>query len=162
MLVDDSQKRSLSFTEKLASSKAGAWYFINVTARLDPWLLKRTDGRFSSLPGQPILLLKHTGAKTGAARETPLVYATDGEDIILIASFGGSPNHPAWYHNLRANPSCEVIAHNRSGRYRADELKGADRAAMWEKALDVYGGYEVYQERAEERVIPVLRLRKVQ
>lgn len=161
MKVDGSSARQLSFAEKIASSPAGAWYFINVTAKLDPWLLKRTDGKFSSLPGAPVLLLTHTGAKSGKQRETPLVYATDGDDIILVASYGGSPNNPAWYHNLMADPECGIIANNRSGRYRAEELTGEERTAMWEKALDVYGGYGVYQERTEGRVIPLLRLEKL-
>ena len=161
MTVDGSSTRSLSLVEKIASSPAGAWYFINVTAKLDPWLLKRTDGKISSLPGAPVLLLTHTGAKTGKQRETPLVYATDGEDIILIASYGGATNNPAWYHNLMANPECDIIANDRSGRYRAEELSGADREAMWEKALDVYGGYGVYQQRTGGRVIPLLRLHKL-
>jgi len=157
--VTESSARSLSPVEKLASSKAGAWYFINVTAKLDPWILKRTDGRLSTLPGQPVLLLTHTGAKTGTRRETPLVYATDRDNIILIASNGGSANNPAWYHNLIANPDCHVIANRRTGSYRAEELAGEDRAAMWDRALDVYGGYGVYQERTDGRLIPVLRLR---
>jgi deazaflavin-dependent oxidoreductase (nitroreductase family) len=148
----------LSVAERLASSPAGAWYFINVTAKLDPWLLERSDGRLSTLPGQPVLLLHHTGAKTGKARRTPLVYATDGDDIILIASKGGAPTNPSWYHNLVANPDCRVVAHNRSGPYRATELVGPERDAAWEKAVAVYGGYAVYQRRAGERQIPLLRL----
>ncbi|MEM7325319.1 MAG: nitroreductase family deazaflavin-dependent oxidoreductase [Actinomycetota bacterium] len=156
-----SSPRQLSFVEKIASSKVGAWYFIHVTSKLDPWVLKRTDGKLSTLPGNPVLLLIHTGAKTGKERETPLVYATDGDDIILIASKGGAATNPAWYHNLVANPTCAVIANNRSGHYLAEELAGEERAAMWEKALDVYGGYGVYQERTDGRLIPLLRLRRV-
>lgn len=155
------QERSLSVAERIASSRAGAWYFINVSSKLDPWLLKRSEGRISSVPGTPVLLLQHTGAKSGAARETPLVYAMDGEDIVLIASNGGSPNHPAWYHNLKANPECGVIAAGRSGQYAVSELEGDERAAVWEKALDVYGGYGVYQDRTEGRLIPLLRLTKL-
>jgi deazaflavin-dependent oxidoreductase (nitroreductase family) len=153
----------LSLVERLASSPAGAWYFINVTARLDPWLLERTDGRWSTLPGQPVLLLHHTGANTGQARHTPLVYATDGDDIILIASNGGSERHPAWYHNLRANPDCRVVAHNRSGDYRADELDGGSEEyrAAWDRAVAVYGGYAVYQRRAGDRRIPLFRLSRI-
>ena len=93
------------------------------------------------------VILQHTGAKSGADRETPLVYATDVDDIILIASAGGAPNHPAWYHNLIANPACHVIAKDRSGDYVAEELTGDDYDAMWTQALDVYGGYAVYQDR---------------
>ena len=152
--------RSLPLVERIASSKAGAWFFINVTSKVDPWLLKRTDGKFSSILGSPVLLLQHTGAKSRAARETPLVYATDGEDIILIASAGGAPNHPAWYHNLVANPACHVIAKGRSGDYVAEELTGDGYDMMWARALDVYGGYAVYQDRAGDRRIPLLRLRR--
>lgn len=148
----------LSLVEKIASSKAGAWYFINVTAKLDPWLLRKTDGRLSTVIGQPVLLLQHTGAKSGAPRETPLVYATDGDDIILVASYGGATTNPAWYHNLKANPECGVIAKDRTGRYRAEELQGDDYDRMWQVALDVYGGYAVYQERTEGRRIPLFRL----
>jgi len=152
--------RSLPLVERIASSKPGAWFFMNVTSKVDPWLLKRTDGRFSSILGSPVLLLQHTGAKSGADRETPLVYATDGDDIILIASAGGAPNHPAWYHNLVANPACHVIAKDRTGDYVAEELTGDDYDAMWAHALDVYGGYAVYQDRADNRRIPLFRLHR--
>ncbi|MEM7337837.1 MAG: nitroreductase/quinone reductase family protein [Actinomycetota bacterium] len=148
----------LSFVERLASTRAGAWYFINVTAKIDPWLLKRTGGRVSSIVGQPVLLLQHTGARSGAARETPLVYATDGDDIVLIASNGGSVRHPAWYHNLVAKPECGVIAAGRSGPYVATEVDGDERSRLWSRALAVYGGYAVYQQRTGGRRIPLLRL----
>ena len=153
--------QDLPLVERIASSRAGAWYFTNVTSKIDPWLLKKTDGRWSTIVGQPVLLLQHTGAKTGARRETPLVYATDGDDIVLVASAGGAPNHPAWYHNLVANPECHVIARDRTGDHRAVELHGADYDAMWDRALDVYGGYAVYQERAGRRRIPLFRLTPV-
>ena len=148
----------LNLAEKIASSKAGAWYFVNVTSKIDPWLLKKTDGRLSSLPGQPVLLLQHTGAKSGMARETPLVYARDGDDIILVASSGGSPRNPDWYHNLKANPECRLIVAGGSGLYRARELDGEEYDRMWDAALEVYGGYGVYQQRAGDRRIPLLRL----
>jgi deazaflavin-dependent oxidoreductase (nitroreductase family) len=153
--------QSLPLVERIASSKAGAWYFMHVSSKMDPWLLKRTDGRISSIPGAPVLLLQHVGAKSGADRETPLVYATDGDDIILVASAGGSPSHPAWYHNLVANPECAVIAKDRSGRYRSEELEGDEYDSTWDDALEVYGGYAVYQERAGDRRIPLLRLRRI-
>ena len=152
--------RSLSPVERIASSKAGAWFFVNVTSKVDPWLLKRTDGRFSSILGSPVLLLQHTGAKSGADRETPLVYATDGDDIILIASAGGAPNHPSWYHNLVAKPASHVIAKDRTGADVAEKLAGDDYAAMGAQALEVYGGYGVYQDRAGDRRIPLFRLRR--
>ena len=62
--------------------------------------------RFPGVP--PMLLLDHVGAKSGAKRTTPLVYAEDGENVILVASKGGHPRNPAWFHNLRANPDTSV------------------------------------------------------
>ncbi|HEY5664947.1 MAG TPA: nitroreductase/quinone reductase family protein [Ilumatobacter sp.] len=148
----------LSLAEKIASSRPGAWYFVHVTSKIDPWLLKRSGGRFSSVPGSQILLVQHVGARSGAARETALVYATDGDDIILVASAGGSTKHPAWYHNLVAHPECHVIAKGRTGDYVARELDGDEYDRMWEAAVAVYGGYAVYQQRTQGRRIPLLRL----
>ena len=152
--------RNLSLPERIASSTAGAWFFIHVSSKLDPWVLKTTDGRWSTLPGAQVLLLQHVGAKSGANRETPLVYAVDGDDIILIASKGGAPTNPAWYHNLVATPECGVIARERTGRYLATELDGDEYDRAWEAATAVYGGYDVYQDRAGERRIPLFRLRR--
>ena len=143
---------------KIASSKFGSLYIITVSSKIDPLLLKKTNGRWSTMIGQPVLLVKHVGAKSGAARETPLVYTIDGDNIILIASMGGMPKNPAWYHNLKAHPECEVIAKNRSGRYVVTEATGAERDRLWELALDVYQGYDTYQARTGGRVIPVLVL----
>lgn len=146
--------------ERVASTKAGAWWFVSVTSKVDPWILKRTDGRLSTAIGQPVLLVKHTGAKSGQARETALVYGTDGDTILLVASKGGAPKHPAWYHNLTANPECDVIAKGRSGHYRARELEGEERERAWQIMTDVYRGYDVYQSRTGGRVIPVLALER--
>jgi hypothetical protein len=93
-----------------AASKPGGWFFVNVGNRIDPLLLKATRGRLSVAVGQPVLLLTHTGAKSDRERETPLLYETDGERIVLVASNAGSTRHPAWYHNVSANPGVEVVA----------------------------------------------------
>ncbi len=157
----DVQRRVRGGVERVAASPAGSWYIINVSSKLDPWILKRTDGRLSAMPGVPVLLLQHTGAKSGKVRETPLVYFDDGDDIVLIASKGGAPEHPMWYGNLLANPECSLIVKGRSGRYYAREATGARRTRLWAKALEVYGGYEVYQRRAGGRRVPVMVLSPV-
>jgi deazaflavin-dependent oxidoreductase (nitroreductase family) len=143
---------------KLASSKIASWHLIKFSTKLDPLLLKRTDGRWSTMVGQPVLLLKHVGARSGVARETPLLYAVDEDNIVLIASAGGMPKNPAWYHNLSAHPECEVIANNRSGRYTVTEATGGERDRLWGLALRVYPGYDTYQARTSGRTIPVLVL----
>lgn len=154
----DVPRRLRGAVESVAASPAGAWYIINVSSKIDPWILKRTGGRLSAMPGVPVLLLQHTGAKTGKLRETPLVYAVDGDDIVLIASKGGAPEHPTWYSNLLANPECSLIVKDHSGRYYAREATGARRARLWAKAIEMYSGYEVYQRRAGGRRVPVMVL----
>jgi deazaflavin-dependent oxidoreductase (nitroreductase family) len=144
--------------ERVAASKPGGWYFVKVGNRIDPALLKLSRGWLSSGVGQPVLLLRHKGAKSGQYRETPLVYMTDGDRIVLIASNAGNARHPAWYHNLSAHPQCRIWARGRGGEYRAREAEGEERATLWRIALDRYAGYDVYQERAGSRRIPVMVL----
>ena len=144
---------------KVASSKPGAWFFVNVANRIDRHLIPATNGRISSVPGQPVLAIETTGAKSGKVRRTPLVYATDGDRIVLVASKGGSPRHPAWYHNLKANPEIQVWApKGRSGRYRAREAEGEERERLWQLACETYPGYDTYQDRTGGRRIPVIVL----
>jgi deazaflavin-dependent oxidoreductase (nitroreductase family) len=144
--------------EDFARSKAGGWYFLNVAMRVDRVLLPLTRGRISSAPGQQILLLETIGAKSGEARRTPLVYVTDGSHIVLIASKAGAKRHPAWFHNLKANPRVKVLAPGRSGDYVAREAEGDERSRLWRVAVDYYAGYETYQDRAGSRRIPVVVL----
>ena len=155
-------RRNLSaferMVERLAASKPGGWYFVKIGNRIDPALLKLSRGWLSSGIGAPVLLLRHTGAKSGTERDTPLLYMRDGDRIVLVASNAGNARHPAWYHNLRANPECQLWVRRRSGRYRAHEAEGEERARLWKIALDRYAGYDVYQERAGDRRIPVMVL----
>jgi deazaflavin-dependent oxidoreductase (nitroreductase family) len=148
--------------EHFAASPAGGWFFVEIGNRVDPFLLKATRGRFSVAVGQPVLLLKTTGAKSGAVRETPLLYAEDGDRLVVVASKAGSPKHPAWYHNVRANPTVDILApRGRSGRYVGHEAQGEERARLWEEVNDLYAGYDVYQGRAGTRRIPVVVFSRV-
>jgi deazaflavin-dependent oxidoreductase (nitroreductase family) len=147
--------------EPIAASRPGAWLYIHVFCRIDPLLLRMSGGRISISLGWPILLLTHTGARTSAIRRTALLYATDGERIVLVASKGGAARNPAWYHNLTANPRCTVLAgRSRSGEYEARVVEGAERARLWALATDLYAGYRAYQGRTDRR-IPVLALEPV-
>jgi deazaflavin-dependent oxidoreductase (nitroreductase family) len=148
--------------ERFAASRAGGWFFVEIANRVDPPLLKLTRGRFSVAVGQPVLLLTVKGAKSGVPRETPLLYATDGDNLVVVASKAGSPSHPAWYHNVKANPTVDIFApRGRSGRYVAYEAEGEERARLWEEVNDLYAGYEVYQGRAGSRRIPVIVFTRV-
>lgn len=148
--------------ERFAASRTGGWFFVEVGHRVDPFLLKLTKGKFSVAVGQPVLLLTVKGAKSGVPRETPLLFALDGENLVVVASKAGSPSHPAWYHNVKANPTVDIVApRGRSGRYVGYEAEGEERARLWEEANDLYAGYDVYQGRAGKRRIPVMVFSRV-
>jgi deazaflavin-dependent oxidoreductase (nitroreductase family) len=147
--------------ERFASSRAGGWYFINVANKVDKHLVPATDGRMSTAIGQQVLVVETIGAKSGTPRRIPLVYVTDGDAIVLIASKGGAPKNPAWYHNLNAHPEVRVWAKGRSGRYRAREAEGEERDRLWAQAVDYYAGYATYQARTGGRRIPVMVLEPV-
>jgi deazaflavin-dependent oxidoreductase (nitroreductase family) len=144
---------------RLAASPVGSWWFLNVANPIDRWLVPKTNGRLSSAPGAQVCVFETVGAKTGRVRRVPLQYATDGEDLVLIASSGGAPKHPAWYHNLRKHPEVRVWANKgRSGQYVARVAAGEERERLWRAAVELYPGYETYQVRAGTRQIPVLAL----
>jgi deazaflavin-dependent oxidoreductase (nitroreductase family) len=144
--------------DRIASSRPAGWYFLNVANKIDKRLLPATNGRLTTAPGRQILVMEVIGAKSGQPRRIPLQFITDGDDIVLIASKAGAAKHPAWYHNLRANPETTVWAKGRSGRYRASVIDGPDYDRLWKKAADYYSGYDVYQQRAGGRKIPLVRL----
>jgi len=97
--------------------------------------------------GAAPLVLKHS---------TPLAYFTDGDDVVLIASRGGHRHNPAWYHNVTANPEVELWTKGGGGRYRAKQAKGKERQRLWDLANAFYPGFAKYQERAGDRIIPVI------
>jgi len=117
-----------------------------------------SQGRWRTTLRWPAVLLTTVGAKSGQPRPIPLLYVTDGENIVLIASNGGSPRHPAWYYNLRAHPEVQLLVNGRTATYTAHEATGAERARLWRKAVDLYAGYETYQQRTRGRQIPVMVL----
>jgi deazaflavin-dependent oxidoreductase (nitroreductase family) len=126
-------------------------------------MLRLTGGRVSSVYPTPVMLLTTTGAKSGQPRTLPLLYLTDGERLLVMASNYGKASHPAWYRNLTANPTVEVLAGKRSGTYTASEIKDAgERDRAWELALDQYAGYGDYKERAGDRTIPLIQLIQLQ
>jgi deazaflavin-dependent oxidoreductase (nitroreductase family) len=111
--------------------------------------------RFPGAP--PMLLLDHVGARSGVKRTTPLVYVEDGPDVVLVASKGGHPKHPAWYHNLRANPDTTVQIGSEHRPVHARVATPQERERLWPKAVATYSGYDGYQQRTE-REIPLVVL----
>lgn len=111
--------------------------------------------RFPGAP--PMLLLDHVGAKSGVKRTTPLVYVDDPPNLVIVASKGGNPRHPAWYHNLLAHPDMTVQVGASRRPVRARVASAAERKRLWPMALATYGGYRGYQERTG-REIPLVIL----
>jgi deazaflavin-dependent oxidoreductase (nitroreductase family) len=122
-------------------------------------LYRATGGRIGHhIPGfAPSLLLDHVGAKSGRKRTSPLVYGEDGENLILIASKGGYPKNPAWFHNLMANPGTTVQVGSRRRNVRARVATKQERERLWPLMVGVYGGYEDYRRRTD-RELPVVVL----
>jgi deazaflavin-dependent oxidoreductase (nitroreductase family) len=125
-------------------------------------LYRRSGGRIGrkvpGFPGAEIALVDHRGAKTGAARTSPLMYLRDGESIVVVASKAGQPSHPAWFHNLKANPETTVQIGPDVLRVRARVAEEDERARLFEEFVAVYPGYESYRTRAHPRVIPIVVL----
>lgn len=136
-----------------------SWPLLGRAMAVHALVYRATGGLIGShLPGLPrMLLLDHAGARTGQRRTSPLVYARDGENLILIASKGGYPKNPAWYHNLMANPDTTVQVGPDNHLVRAREARPEERDRLWRKACEVYPGYETYRRRTERR-IPVVVL----
>jgi deazaflavin-dependent oxidoreductase (nitroreductase family) len=136
-----------------------SWPVLNRLMKGHAVVYRATGGlvghRFPGAP--PMLLLDHVGAKSGVKRTSPLVYVQDGEDIVLVASKGGHPKHPAWFHNLRAYPDVTVQVGSKRRPVRARVANAQERKRLWPKAVKTYSGYAGYQERTD-REIPLVIL----
>jgi len=124
------------------------------------FLYRRTGGRLGqTIPGVSgkMLLLDHVGAKSGKPRTSPLLYVEDGENLVVIASKGGFPSHPAWFHNLRANPDTTVQVGSERRPIHARVAGPDERERLWALAVAAYPGYEDYRARTE-RQIPLVVL----
>lgn len=124
-------------------------------------LYRATGGKVgASLFGVPVLLLTTTGRRSGKKRATPLVYLKQGDDLVLVASSGGSDRTPAWYLNLAANPTVQVQVGEQKRQMQARPATAEERAQLWPKVVDLYRGYESYQLKTERRIPLVVLSRR--
>lgn len=117
-----------------------------------------TEG--TELKGMPVVLLTTVGAKTGKLRKTPLMRVEHDGRYAIVASLGGAPKNPVWYHNVVKNPRVELQDGTVAGDYDAREVFGDERAQWWERAVAAYPDYADYQKKTE-RQIPVFVLTPV-
>lgn len=113
--------------------------------------------------GTDLVLLHTIGAKSGAERIHPVLALRDGDAWLIAASKGGAPEHPAWFHNLLAQPDVELESPDLRGgidtvAVRAESLQGEARDAAWARFVERSPAFAQYEERAGGRVIPVVRL----
>lgn len=127
-------------------------------SRLHSGVYRVTGGRIGTrLVDNDMLLLSTTGRSTGSPHTVPLLYLTDGSDVIVIASYGGRPSDPDWYQNLLADADATVRVGSRSHAVRAITMDNDERAKWWPRIVDAYSEYASYQARTD-RQIPVVRL----
>jgi deazaflavin-dependent oxidoreductase (nitroreductase family) len=107
--------------------------------------------------GMPVLLLHHTGAKSGKSRVNPLVYQGDDGRYVVFASKGGAPTHPAWYHNLKAHPDARIEVGSDTIDVTCSEATGEERARLYRTQAERLPQFGEYEQRTE-RVIPVIVL----
>jgi deazaflavin-dependent oxidoreductase (nitroreductase family) len=109
--------------------------------------------------GRDVLILTTTGAKSGTPRETPLAYTRDGDRIIIVASKGGAPTNPAWYHNILANPRVTVEVEGKRFEATAMVAEGPERRRLYDQHAAVHPSFREYEARTD-RVIPVVILQR--
>ncbi|MCX8251920.1 MAG: nitroreductase family deazaflavin-dependent oxidoreductase [Dehalococcoidia bacterium] len=114
-----------------------------------------TEGLTLKDTGLPVIIVTNRGHKTGAVRKTPLMRVADGNNYVLVASKGGAPEHPLWYHNLKADPNVEIRDAANVTPMRARELEdSAERDRLWDLAVEAFPPYRDYKEKTD-RMIPV-------
>jgi deazaflavin-dependent oxidoreductase (nitroreductase family) len=123
------------------------------------WLYQSSGGkRGSMMRGRQLVLLTTTGAKTGKERTVPLVPFREGEQLYVMASMAGAPEHPAWFKNLRAKPDVDVQVGADKWRGRAEIVpEGPERDRLWKAITTELPNFAAYQEKTS-RVIPVVKL----
>src|SRR5215470_8572177 len=112
-----------------------------------------TEGTTLRDTGLPVIIVTHTGNKTGAIRKTPLMRVKDGANYILVGSVGGAPKNPVWVYNLRANPAVEIRDLASVRPMRAREVEGEpERTRLWDLAVAAFPPYADYQKRTARRI----------
>jgi deazaflavin-dependent oxidoreductase (nitroreductase family) len=114
----------------------------------------RVGGMFEGLP---LLLLHHTGARSGESRVNPLAYQYDSGRYVIFASKGGAPSHPAWYHNLKAHPNVTIEVGTETIDAMASEASGEERERLYHTQAERVPQFADYEQKTD-RVIPVIVL----
>jgi deazaflavin-dependent oxidoreductase (nitroreductase family) len=146
---------------RFASSGPGSWLFARTLDHLDRLTFRATKGKHlasSLLSALPVAMVTTTGARSGERWTVPLLALPTADGLAIIGSWYGNPKHPAWRHNLRANPDGEVEIDGDRRPFRAEEVEDERRERIWNEALRTYPGFSTYAKRAAPRHISVFVL----
>jgi deazaflavin-dependent oxidoreductase (nitroreductase family) len=133
----------------------------NLFVRGHALLYRLSNGKLAgTMRGHRILVLTTRGRKSGAIRRVPVVPWIENDKLYVIASLGGAPKHPAWFHNLSADPNVEVQLGSDRYKARAVIMPGSERDEIWQHIVSAMPGFGDYQKKTS-RVIPVVRLDRV-
>ena len=146
-------------------TRVGSWIYIRALHRVDQPIFRATHGRhtFTSLvTGLPIGVLTTTGARSGRPRHSPLLIYPTSAGQMVIASNYGQARHPAWYHNLVANPEAQLVLQGTEHSVRARRLEGETRERIWSESVETYPGLKAYEMWAGGRDIPIFLLEPIQ
>lgn len=151
-----------SFLVWLVTNPVTTWWIRTFSARIDPWLYRKTNGKFHTMGtgSESMVTITMTGRKSGRSRSVHLACVHHEGDILLVASAMGQEKHPAWRYNLEANPDCEVQTFGESYRARARMLTDAEKGAVWDEMRGQIPMIYVYETRTD-RNIRVFRLSRV-
>jgi deazaflavin-dependent oxidoreductase (nitroreductase family) len=134
---------------------------VRLAGRIHVHVFRLLGGHLVGRVGKaPILLLTTSGRRTGRPRTIPLLYVADGDTLAVVASFGGSPEHPQWYLNLCTDPLVTVEIGRKRRHLRASTASPEERVRLWPLFVASYAGYAAYQRRTS-REIPVVVLRRL-
>ena len=157
--VDPQRRRGVLYRlyAALVGTRLMGWLSRKVAWKIDPYLLSVTRGRLGTGGLLPTALLETRGARSGQLRRNGVIYFHDGEDVVVVASKLGMPKHPAWFHNLRANP--DVVFGGQPFRAHVVEDE-SERQRLWVLADRVFPSYATYRARAARagRTIPIVQL----
>lgn len=157
--VDPTRDRGRAYRwyAMLVSSRVMGWVSRRVVWRLDPRLMRLTGGRLGMGLALPTALLETRGARSGRPRRNAVIYFHDGETVVIVASKLGLPEHPAWLHNLRADPHVRLGGQPFVARVVEDE---DERWRLWTLADRVFPPFAAYRKRAASagRTIPIVQL----
>jgi deazaflavin-dependent oxidoreductase (nitroreductase family) len=141
----------------LANTRLGRFMSVHFVWRVDPYLMRLTRGRLGMGLVMPTALLETRGAKSGTVRRNAVIYFHDGDLVTIVASKLGLPSHPAWFHNLQANPDVTFAGIPMRATVVGDE---AERRRLWTLADRVFAPYAAYRREAAKanRTIPIVQL----